>query len=79
MKMTSERGQGLTEYVIILALIAVTSIVALKAFGHSVRILFGQVTSAMHGQTYSGDKASDVKDEVDKATESRDLSDFDKN
>lgn len=34
------RGQGLTEYIIILALIAIASIIAVSAFGSSVKASF---------------------------------------
>jgi len=47
MKSGSEEGQGLVEYSLILALIAVVAIVALTGFGQGVVTLLGQITSSL--------------------------------
>lgn len=47
-------GQGMTEYIIIVALIALASIVSINLFGNSVRAAFGGLASVLGG----GDSAA---------------------
>lgn len=47
----SERGQGTTEYIIIVALIAIAAIGVVTIFGESVREIFSASTSALAGDT----------------------------
>ncbi len=42
-------GQGMTEYIIIVALIALASIVSINLFGNSVRAAFGGLASVLGG------------------------------
>ena len=42
-----ERGQGLTEYALIIALIAVVCIVAVLALGNQISTLFGTVKNCL--------------------------------
>jgi Flp pilus assembly pilin Flp len=49
----SERGQGLVEYAIILALIGVGLIVILGFLGRTTRNVYDQTASALGGQTGS--------------------------
>ena len=42
-----ERGQGLTEYALIIALIAVVCIVAVLALGNQISTLFSKVTNCL--------------------------------
>lgn len=44
------RGQGMTEYVIIVALIAIAAIGVISLFGDNLRHLFGQSSNALNGQ-----------------------------
>jgi pilus assembly protein Flp/PilA len=44
-----QSGQGMTEYIIIVALIAVLSIGAVSMFGDNVRNLFGMAGNAIAG------------------------------
>ncbi|MCC6811118.1 MAG: Flp family type IVb pilin [Deltaproteobacteria bacterium] len=46
-----ESGQGMTEYIIIVALIAVLSIGAVSLFGDNVRNLFGMAGNALAGDS----------------------------
>ena len=46
-----ERGQGMTEYIIIVALIAIGTIVVVTIFGDNIRALFGNSASALAGQS----------------------------
>ena len=47
----SESGQGMTEYIIIVALIAVAAIGVVTIFGDNIRALFGGATDALAGDT----------------------------
>ncbi|MGQ0507430.1 MAG: Flp family type IVb pilin [Myxococcaceae bacterium] len=44
------RGQGMTEYIIIVALIAVAAIGVVNLFGDNLRKLFGMSADALAGQ-----------------------------
>lgn len=55
---TGERGQGMTEYIIIVALIAIAAIGVYTAFGKTVR---GQM--AVTAQTLAGKDAGDAREE----------------
>ncbi len=46
----SERGQGMTEYIIIVALIAIGAIFVITVFGDNIRALFGTSANALAGQ-----------------------------
>ncbi len=45
------RGQGMTEYIIIVALIAIAAIGVITLFGNNIRRLFGASADALAGQT----------------------------
>ena len=45
-----ESGQGMTEYIIIVALIAIAAIGVVTVFGDNVRRLFGASADALAGQ-----------------------------
>jgi Flp pilus assembly pilin Flp len=45
------RGQGMTEYIIIVALIAIAAIGVITLFGDNIRTLFGISANALAGQT----------------------------
>ena len=49
----SERGQGLTEYAVILSLVAVASIVAMGLFGGAVKGKVASLSGAVAGQKLS--------------------------
>jgi Flp pilus assembly pilin Flp len=44
------RGQGMTEYIIIVALVAISSIAAVTIFGDDVKVLFGMSSDALSGE-----------------------------
>lgn len=48
-KLRSRRGQGMTEYIIIVALIAIAAIGIVSLFGDNIRALFGTSTNALAG------------------------------
>ena len=68
----NKKGQGMTEYLIIVALIAVTTIGIVNLTGNSVKVGFGKIANALQGKTDES-KATKVKDED---TKTRNMSDF---
>ncbi len=48
-RLTEEEGQAMVEYALILALIAVVSIVVLQAMGLNVSRIFGNVNNQLSG------------------------------
>lgn len=59
-----QQGQGMTEYIIVVALIAIAAIGVYTAFGKTVR---GQM--AVTAQALAGKSASDARSEVNDAGE----------
>lgn len=45
------RGQGMTEYIIIVALIAIAAIGVITLFGDNIKALFGMSADALAGNT----------------------------
>lgn len=45
------RGQGMTEYIIIVALIAIAAIGVITLFGDNIKALFGMSADALAGET----------------------------
>lgn len=43
------RGQGMTEYIIIVALIAIAAIATVTLFGNNIRGLFGTAANVLNG------------------------------
>ncbi|MGR8919004.1 MAG: hypothetical protein ACU85V_05245 [Gammaproteobacteria bacterium] len=66
-------GQGMTEYIIIVALIAIAAIAIYGLFGDTIRGQMGIMTEELAGNTASENYELD---ETAGATESRGLSDF---
>ena len=75
MKRPHNQGQGMSEYIIIIALIAITSIAAIQIFGNSIKYQMSKTV-----QNFLGDDAIVVtKPRARKsAFEARSLADFDK-
>ena len=69
----SRKGQGMTEYIIIVALIAIATIAVVKLFGNNIRGLFAKSTNAL-----TGTAKEDIKlKKASQGTEvNRGLSDF---
>ena len=44
-----ERGQGLTEYALIIALVAIVAVAALTLLGGQIDSIFGSITSELGG------------------------------
>ncbi|MBW1808192.1 MAG: hypothetical protein JRJ87_08360 [Deltaproteobacteria bacterium] len=49
MKLRGRRGQGMTEYIIIVALIAIAAIGVISLFGDNIRALFATSANALGG------------------------------
>jgi pilus assembly protein Flp/PilA len=47
----SRRGQGMTEYIIVVALVAIGAIGIITVFGDNIRQLFGASAEALAGNT----------------------------
>jgi Flp pilus assembly pilin Flp len=45
----SQKGQGMTEYLIIVALVAIAAIGVVTVFGRDIRALFSDTTNALAG------------------------------
>jgi len=57
MKLGDQRGQGMTEYIIIVALVAIAAIVVVAIFGDNIRRMFGTSVDAVSGQADSTTEA----------------------
>lgn len=55
-ELRNESGQGMTEYIIIVALIAIAAIGVVTIFGKQIRDLFGTSSAALSGQTQAARK-----------------------
>jgi len=66
-----QRGQGMTEYIIIVALVAIGTIAIVTLFGDNIRALFGTSANALSGEAHT------IKGKtVDDADVNRNLRDF---
>ncbi len=64
-KMRKSRGQGMTEYIIIVALIAIAAIGVITLFGNNIRRLFGQSADALAGNANVTNDADARKRELE--------------
>ncbi len=74
-KLKSKKGQGLIEYLILVATIAVVTMGVVRVMGHSLQNQFARVTGALNGRTNSRAKSQRVDD---KYFSQKDLSNFDR-
>lgn len=68
-----QSGQGMTEYIIIVALIAITAIGVVTIFGDNIRDLFSGATNALAGDTNVKVKSETTSD---RHTKTRNLKNF---
>lgn len=68
-----ESGQGMTEYVVVVALVAVAAIAIVGLFGQQLRANFYAMTRALAGHE---SKTPDKSDAAERETAKKDLSDF---
>jgi Flp pilus assembly pilin Flp len=62
------RGQGMTEYIIIVALIAIAAIGVITLFGNNIRKLFGMSANALAGDSDIANSADHSKKELEGKT-----------
>lgn len=72
-RLAKDDGQGMTEYIIIVALIAIAAIGVVTVFGQDIRHLFGASTAALAGETNVQSKARSGQS---KANRKKTLKDF---
>ncbi len=72
-KSKKNRGQGLTEYIIILALVAIAAIGIVNIFGNQVRHQFSTIVSALAGHRK---QVTDLSQKADKETRVRTLRNY---
>lgn len=72
-RLAKDDGQGMTEYIIIVALIAIAAIGVVTVFGQDIRHLFGASTGALSGDTSVTSKAKSGQKKADKK---KNLNDF---
>jgi Flp pilus assembly pilin Flp len=70
---TCRRGQGLTEYIIVVALVAVAAIGVVNLMGNQLRNQFSTIVAAMSGHSLS---VQDLSDKASKQAETRTLRDY---
>ena len=69
------RGQGMTEYIIIVALIAIAAIGVITLFGDNIKALFGMSADALAGDTTVQTRTTKSQAKLEK----KKLTDFAKN
>lgn len=60
-RLRREDGQGMTEYIIIVALIAIAAIGVVTVFGNDIRQLFSTSTAALTGSTNTGNASKQAR------------------
>ncbi len=71
----SERGQGMTEYIIIVALVAIAAIAVVGYFGDVVRNQFYNMTAALAGSSSHSDTGKFAR-KAEREKNQRGLGDF---
>ena len=71
----SESGQGMTEYVIIVALVAIAAIAVVGFFGDVVRNQFYNMTAALAGSSAHSDPGKFVK-KAERENKQKTMDDF---
>jgi Flp pilus assembly pilin Flp len=73
-----QRGQGMTEYIIITALIAIAAIAAVTFFGGTVRSQIGGMAKELSGQSAGSaiDKAGKSADKAEKESKNKGLNKY---
>jgi Flp pilus assembly pilin Flp len=68
----NRKGQGMTEYIIIVALIAVACIVIVSLFGQQIRSVFASLGIAISGSQETGQDTLHIKSFHEQLTADRD-------
>jgi Flp pilus assembly pilin Flp len=56
------RGQGMTEYIIIVALIAIAAVGVVTLFGNNIRKMFGASANVLQGTNAANDRNTSSKE-----------------
>lgn len=64
-RLRDDRGQGMTEYIILVALIAISAIGVVTVFGQNIRHVFGAATATLAGETAVQSKAKSGQNKAD--------------
>lgn len=77
----NQRGQGMTEYIIIVALIAIAAIGVFTFFGQTVRSQVSGIATELSGQDASGQigKAKQAANNSDQQTKKKGMSEYNGN
>jgi Flp pilus assembly pilin Flp len=67
-------GQGLTEYIIVVALVAIAAIGIVNIFGNQLRNQFATIVTAMSGSSQA--KVESLSSEAQKEANKKSLSDY---
>jgi Flp pilus assembly pilin Flp len=70
----NQKGQGLTEYIIVVALVAIAAIGVVNIFGNQLRNQFSTIVSAMSGSSQK--KVESLADQARQETNRKYLSDY---
>ncbi|MFL5350257.1 MAG: hypothetical protein ACJ8AT_36240 [Hyalangium sp.] len=62
------KGQGMTEYIIIVALIAIAAIAVIMLFGDNIRKLFGASAASLAGNSTVSNDGASSNDTLNKKT-----------
>lgn len=73
---TKQLGQGMTEYIIIVALIAISAIAVYNIFGDTVRSQVGDMAAELGGGTAENEALNDAADAQTAAKVEHTLGDF---
>jgi Flp pilus assembly pilin Flp len=68
------RGQGMTEYIIIVALIAIAAVGVVTLFGNNIRKMFGASANVLAGKETGNDRK-----ESNQSLNSKKIANFDQN
>ncbi|XXF80282.1 hypothetical protein P2318_11170 [Myxococcaceae bacterium GXIMD 01537] len=60
-QLRKNRGQGMTEYIIIVALIAIAAVGVVTLFGNNIRRMFGASANVLAGQDSANDRKTSNK------------------
>ena len=70
----NRKGQGLTEYIIVVALVAIAAIGVVNIFGNQLRNQFATIVTAMSGSSQA--KVESLSSEAQKEANKKSLSDY---
>ncbi|MBI2026323.1 MAG: hypothetical protein HYS98_00685 [Deltaproteobacteria bacterium] len=72
-KSLNQKGQGMTEYIILVALIAVAALGIVSILGHTITSKLSQITTALQGRSSN---SIEVKSVEEKHWRQRSMNDF---